>query len=73
MLSMDSRKIHYGELEVIGASDSTSRQVAKAVSLLARKEFPKEKLANPILPLSEIQTAFRVMEARDGMRVVLKP
>jgi len=73
MLSMDSRKIHYGELEDIGASDSTSRQVAKAVSLLARKEFPKEKLANPILPLSEIRTAFRVMEARDGMRVVLKP
>jgi L-iditol 2-dehydrogenase len=73
MLSMDSRTIHYGELEVVGASDSTARQVAKAVSLLARRDFPKEKLANPILKLSEIQTAFKVMEARDGMRVVLKP
>lgn len=73
MLSLDSRKIHYGELEVVGASDSSARQVAKAVSLLARKDFPKEKLANPILKLSEIQTAFAVMAARDGMRVVLKP
>jgi L-iditol 2-dehydrogenase len=73
MLSLDSRAIHYGELEVVGASDSTSRQVAKAVSLLARKDFPKEKLANPILPLSEIGRAFEVMAARDGMRVVLKP
>ncbi len=73
MLSIDSRKIHYGELSVIGASDSTPRQVEKAVSLLGRKDFPKEKLAHPILRMCEIHEAFRVMEARDGMRVVLKP
>jgi L-iditol 2-dehydrogenase len=73
MLSLDSRKIHYGELEVMGASDSTPRQVAKAVSLLGKRDFPKERLANPILKLSEIQKAFKVMESRDGMRVVLRP
>jgi L-iditol 2-dehydrogenase len=73
MLSLDSRKIHYGELEVVGASDSTARQVAKAVSFLARADFPKQKLANPILKLSEIAAAFKVMESRDGMRVVLTP
>jgi L-iditol 2-dehydrogenase len=73
MLSLDSRKIHYGELEVVGASDSTPRHVARAVSLLAKGDFPKEKLANPILKLSEIQKAFKVMESRDGMRVVLAP
>jgi L-iditol 2-dehydrogenase len=72
-LSIDSRTIHYGELSLVGASDSTPRQVEKAVSLLARKDFPREKLAYPILPLSEVIEAFRVMEAREGMRVVLKP
>ncbi len=73
ILSLDSRKIHYNELEVMGASDSTARQVAKAVTLLARKDFPKEKLATPVLPLAEVHAGFAAMAARDGMLVVLKP
>ena len=73
MLSIDSRTIHYGEITLIGASDSTPRQVEKAVSLLKRRNFPKAKIANPILRMEEIHAAFQTMEARDGMRVVLKP
>jgi L-iditol 2-dehydrogenase len=73
MLSIDSRKIHYGELVVVGASDSTPRQVQKAVELLSRKDSPAAKLASPIIALDRIADAFRIMEARDGMRVVLKP
>ena len=73
MLSIDSRKIHYGELTVLGASDSTPRQVEEAVSLLARRDFPAERLAHPILGLDQVLEAFRVMESREGMRVVLKP
>jgi L-iditol 2-dehydrogenase len=73
MLSLDSRKIHYNELFVCGASDSTPAHVKKAVEFLARPDFPGAKLANPVLPLADIQKAFAVMTARDGMRVVLKP
>jgi L-iditol 2-dehydrogenase len=73
MLAIDSRKIHYGELVVFGSSDSTPRQVEKAVSILQGKDFPREKISNPILPLSEIHAAFTVMEDREGMRVVLRP
>ena len=58
---------------VTGASDSTPRQVEKAVTLLARADFPAARLAYPILRLDQVQEAFRVMEAREGMRVVLKP
>ena len=73
MLSLDSRKIHYGELIVLGASDSTPRQVQKAVSLIESNCIPAARLANPILPLARIQDAFKVMEVREGMRVVLRP
>jgi L-iditol 2-dehydrogenase len=73
MLSIDSRKIHYGEIMVVGASDSTPRQVEKAVALLKGRDFPKEKIAHPIMKLEEVHRAFQVMEAREGMRVVLKP
>ena len=73
MLSVDSRTIHYNEIIVTGASDSTPRQVEKAVSLLGGKDFPKERIATPIMKLQDIQKAFQVMQARDGMRVVLRP
>lgn len=73
MLSLDSRKIHYNELYVCGASDSTPAHVRKAVTLLAQPDFPGGKIANPLLRLADIQKAFTTMEARDGMRVVLRP
>jgi threonine dehydrogenase-like Zn-dependent dehydrogenase len=73
MLSLDSRSIHYNEIIVTGASDSTPRQVQKAVSILSRKDFPKERIAHPVLKLQDIQQAFRIMKEREGMRVVLKP
>jgi hypothetical protein len=31
------------------------------------------KIADPILPMSEIRRAFQIMEERGGMRVVLRP
>jgi L-iditol 2-dehydrogenase len=73
VLSLDSRKIHYNELYVCGASDSTAAHVRRAVGLLAQPDFPGGTIANPIMKLADIQKAFAVMEARDGMRVVLQP
>ncbi len=73
MLSLDSRKIHYNELRVCGASDSTPAHVARAVTLLAQPDFPGDKIANPIMGLADIQEAFTTMAARRGMRVVLRP
>jgi L-iditol 2-dehydrogenase len=73
MLNIDSRTIHYNEIIVTGASDSTPRQVQKAVSVLSRRDLPKEKIAHPILKLQDIHKAFQIMEAREGMRVVLRP
>jgi L-iditol 2-dehydrogenase len=72
MLNLDSRKIHYNEIIVTGASDSTPCQVEKAVSILSKKGFPKEKISNPILELRDIGKAFQIMTAREGMRVVLR-
>ena len=46
---------------------------SKAVSALSRKDFPKEKIAHPVMKLQDIHKAFQTMEAREGMRVVLRP
>lgn len=73
MLSVDSRKIHYGELRVVGTSDSTPKHVQKAVELLAKGSIPAEKLATHLLTLDEILKAFELMQSGEALRVVLKP
>ena len=73
VLSLDSRKIHYNELFVCGASDSTAAHVTRAVALLAQPDFPGCLIANPIMALADIKKAFAAMDAREGMRVVLRP
>lgn len=73
MLSLDSRKIHYGEVRVVGTSDSTSRQVKKAVEMLSGNRLPADKLATHVLALDDIFTAFELMQSGDAWRIVLKP
>jgi L-iditol 2-dehydrogenase len=72
-IEVDSRAIHYGELRVVGTSDSAPWHVEKAVGLLSSGAVPAEKLATHVLPLDEIHEAFRLMESGEALRVVLKP
>ena len=72
-LSLDSRIIHYGELRVVGSSDSTPRQVGRAVELLGSGRIPASKLVTHLLSLGEILTAFELMQSGEALRVVLKP
>ena len=73
MLTLDSRRIHYGELAVYGASDSTARHVARALEILQKPTFPREALVSHVLPFEKFHQAIEVMSRREGMRVVLTP
>jgi L-iditol 2-dehydrogenase len=73
MLSLDSRIIHYGEIRLVGTSDSTPRQVAKAVELLSAGSIPTDKFASHVLGLDDILKAYELMQSGEALRVVLKP
>jgi L-iditol 2-dehydrogenase len=73
MLNVDSRPIHYGELRVIGSSDSTDVHVRRAVELIAGGSLPVAKVASHVLKLDDIQRAFALMESGEALRVVLVP
>jgi L-iditol 2-dehydrogenase len=73
MLQLDSRKIHYGELRVIGTSDSTPEHVREAVALMASRAIPTEKLVTHCLPLDGIFQAYELMLSGEALRVVLQP
>jgi len=72
-LSLDSRIVHYGELRVVGTSDSTPRHVQKAVELISGGILPCDKLVTHVLPLHEFGKAFELMKSGEALRVVLKP
>ncbi len=73
LLKIDSRAIHYGELRVVGTSDSAPWHVEKAIELLASGAVPAEKLATHTLPLEQIHQAYKLMETGESLRVVLQP
>lgn len=72
-ITLDSRTIHYGELRVVGSSDSTPAQVARAVALLADPGFPADRLVTHEMGLPAIREAFQLMERGEALRVVLRP
>jgi len=73
VITLDSRVVHYGEIRIVGTSDSTPRQVAKAVELIASGGLPLARLASHVLDLGEIFKAYELMESGEALRVVLRP
>jgi len=72
-ISLDSRAIHYGELRVVGTSDSTPADVAQAVGYLAEGTLPADRLVSHVLALDAVSEAFELMQSGEALRVVLKP
>lgn len=72
-LAINSRLLHYGELRVVGTSDSTPEHVRKAVELIADRRIPADKLVTHVLPLEGVFEAFELMQSGEALRVVLVP
>lgn len=73
MLNIDSRPVHYGEVRIVGTSDSTAGHVERAVQLIAGGCLPVDKIASHVLRLEDIARAFALMESGESLRVVLVP
>ncbi|MBI9018693.1 MAG: alcohol dehydrogenase catalytic domain-containing protein [Phycisphaerae bacterium] len=73
ILSMDSRLIHYNEINVVGSSDSSPAHVKKAVEVIGSNKIPMNELANEILTLADIFTGYDLMQSGQVLRVILKP
>ena len=73
MLNIDSRILHYGEITLVGTSDSTPAQVTKAVEMIAGGTLRADLLVTHVLPLDGIHEAYELMKSGESLRVVLKP
>lgn len=68
-----SNKVHYRESFITGSHGSVPRQHKIAVKLLETGRVRVKPLITHRFPLTQIKTAFDVMESRQGMKIVIDP
>jgi len=69
----DTRAIHYGELRVVGCSDSRPEHVQKAVDLLTAGKVDADALVTHRLPLSKFREGIELMTRKESFKVILVP
>lgn len=72
-ITLDSRVVHYGELRVVGSSDSRPEHVQKAVDLLREGKIDTEAIITHRLPLNEIHTGLQLMKEKRSLKVLSYP
>ncbi|HQY93210.1 alcohol dehydrogenase catalytic domain-containing protein [Caldilinea sp.] len=73
MTTLDSNRIHYGEIEVIGAFSYHPTAHAQALDLFARQVIPVEQLITHRFPLDAIDVAFETANSGVGLKVLVQP
>ncbi|NQT87728.1 alcohol dehydrogenase catalytic domain-containing protein [bacterium] len=70
-LTLDSRTIHYGQLAVVGCSDSTGAQAREGVRLLAEGKVRSDLLVTHHVTLDHILDGIAIMDRREGLKVMV--
>ena len=73
MTTLDSNRIHYGEIEVIGAFSYHPTAHAAALDLFARNVIPAERLITHRFSLTEIDAAYVAASSGEGLKIIVKP
>jgi L-iditol 2-dehydrogenase len=71
MVTLDSNRIHYGEIEVVGAFSYHPTVHAQALALIARKVIPADLLITHTFDLNETDKAFETAAAGEALKVVV--
>jgi L-iditol 2-dehydrogenase len=73
MVTLDSNRIHYGEIEVVGAFSYHSTVLQSALDLIHRKVIHADLLVTHTFGLAEIDTAFETAASGDALKVAVIP
>jgi L-iditol 2-dehydrogenase len=72
-MSIDVNNIHYKQLSVFGASDSTARDHREAVSLLASGRVDITPIISGVYDLQDFFLAIDQIKAQNALKIVIKP
>jgi L-iditol 2-dehydrogenase len=72
-VTFNSRVIHYGELRVVGASDSRPEHVATGLRLMAEGKIDSDALITHHAPLDAIHAGLQLMIRKQSLKVLVDP
>jgi len=72
-ISVDTERLHYDQISLIGRFHFTPRDVAKAHKLLTEKKVDVSKLISATLPLERLPEAFQRLQSGDGVKYAIQP
>jgi L-iditol 2-dehydrogenase len=73
MTRLDGNRIHYGEIEVIGAFSYHPSFHEDALRILNRKQVRAEYFVSHTQPLSRISEAFEIAKSGEALKVLIEP
>lgn len=72
-ITLDSRAIHYGELRLVGASDSRPEHVTRAVQLMAEGKIDTDAIITHRIRLEDIHLGLDLMKNKGCLKVLVYP
>jgi L-iditol 2-dehydrogenase len=72
-ITIDSRELHYGEIRVVGSSDSRPEHVSAAVKLLSEKKLALEPIITHRVQLENIREGLELMKKKQTLKVLVSP
>lgn len=75
-VELDTYRLHYDELKLIGVFHHTPKHVQIALNLLSNSHFQEkifEKIITHTMPLRELEKAFLMHESGNAIQVAVKP
>jgi L-iditol 2-dehydrogenase len=72
-ITLDSRAIHYGELRIVGASDSRPEHVKKAIELMASGKLDLRAIVTHRVSLDDIHEGLELMKNKQSLKVMVYP
>lgn len=72
-INIDTRRLHYDELKVIGVFHHTPEYFREAYRLIESGEVEVKKLLTHTMPLAQTQKALEMVSSGEAIKVFLKP
>jgi L-iditol 2-dehydrogenase len=72
-ITIDTRTLHYGELRLVGASDSRPEHVRRAVEFMQAGYIEADKIITHRVLLEDIHQGFELMKRKESLKVVVYP
>jgi L-iditol 2-dehydrogenase len=70
-ITLNSRVVHYGELRVVGASDSRPEHVVKAIQLMADGKIVTDPIVTHRISLENIHAGLDLMRDKKSLKVLV--